>query len=670
MRAWPPGPGRDGALAGETREEGRIVDEAAANAAAAIRRREFVEEHLQRAGGIHPPSRRRTRSSFSIVRRCASATSTRSRLPSSRDGGGNPQRHRAGARGDRQQRPSPAATGGGAGAGCDGNSPRDASRRHRQDRRSRAAARVRATRRSRAPPRPARPRRDRDRAGAADAPGGRARGRDGNPAPPRRPPGGRGGRRASSDSGTPAESSTATFQRPSSAATRIASARSGVTRAALCPGCSSVSRRAIAMASASSRSSAASTMATPVNPAAVRPACSARSIATQRSVVSAGRSASVRMRGRGPARSRPPSRARGRRDGEIAARSRRAGAAWLGGGRGRFTVAIVAVRRSCPRPRRRGPGRGRAAPRRRSAAARSRQGARAVAGHRARRPGGDDRASGRSRRSRSASALIRALRRCAGSLAPRSARILGQCSAAMRTKSSVSSKYCEYSVSTALRELVPGDVLGRERIHEGFEVGRRGSTASAGETGTRKACRGRAGEGRGRRPPPSAGPAGSGSAAVRAAGSAGGGAAASSQRSRAPAGEVEFGLVGLAERARCAAGAAPGRRRRSRQDRGQAHARPGASAGRSWHRQAPPGRPAAADEPAVEQRVGQRRQEGNAGRNREDAASRLTSRQSALAAMRPSAALMDSGVPDMQPLAVEAQAVAAGRPRSRGRTAG
>src|SRR5215217_7907751 len=49
MRAWPPG---DGALAGEARDEGRIIDEAAANAAAHVRCCEFVEEHLQRAKGF------------------------------------------------------------------------------------------------------------------------------------------------------------------------------------------------------------------------------------------------------------------------------------------------------------------------------------------------------------------------------------------------------------------------------------------------------------------------------------------------------------------------------------------------------------------------------------------------------------------------------------------
>ena len=47
-----PGRRRDGALAGEAREEGRIIDEAAANAAAAIRCSEVVEEHLQRAKGF------------------------------------------------------------------------------------------------------------------------------------------------------------------------------------------------------------------------------------------------------------------------------------------------------------------------------------------------------------------------------------------------------------------------------------------------------------------------------------------------------------------------------------------------------------------------------------------------------------------------------------------
>lgn len=59
-------------------------------------------------------------------------------------------------------------------------------------------------------------------------------------------------------SGWPPELSTATFQRASSATTRCASARSGVTRAASRAGSSAASRRTTATASASSRSLAAS----------------------------------------------------------------------------------------------------------------------------------------------------------------------------------------------------------------------------------------------------------------------------------------------------------------------------------------------------------------------------------------------------------------------------
>ena len=90
MRAWPPGAGATVRWRASAREEGRIIDEAAANAAAAIRCREVVEERLQRRQGISSSIASADRSSFSIVRRCASATATRSRLSPSRDGGGNP----------------------------------------------------------------------------------------------------------------------------------------------------------------------------------------------------------------------------------------------------------------------------------------------------------------------------------------------------------------------------------------------------------------------------------------------------------------------------------------------------------------------------------------------------------------------------------------------------
>ena len=81
--------------------------------------------------------------------------------------------------------------------------------------------------------------------------------REGRRAPPRREPREHAGR-ACRRGASPPESSTATFQRPSAAATRRASARSGVTSAAVLSGVSTASRSATAMASASSSALAAS----------------------------------------------------------------------------------------------------------------------------------------------------------------------------------------------------------------------------------------------------------------------------------------------------------------------------------------------------------------------------------------------------------------------------
>ncbi len=113
------------------------------------------------------------------------------------------------------------------------------------------------------------------------------------------------------------KSSTGTFQRSSAASTRRASARSGVTSAAVLPFVSAVSRSAIAMASASSSALAASSND---NPASALSSCAANSgsasSACQRSVAAAGRKrfrhqpvAAVRRR---RAENRPPRRARSR----------------------------------------------------------------------------------------------------------------------------------------------------------------------------------------------------------------------------------------------------------------------------------------------------------------------------------------------------------------------
>ena len=92
----------------------------------------------------------------------------------------------------------------------------------------------------------------------------------------------------------PAESSTSTPQRLSSADTRRAIDGSGVMRAAVLPGVSSVSRIAIASARASSVSLSATMIVTPASAAARAGGDSAPSRSRQRSVNSAGRSASVR----------------------------------------------------------------------------------------------------------------------------------------------------------------------------------------------------------------------------------------------------------------------------------------------------------------------------------------------------------------------------------------
>ncbi len=91
--------------------------------------------------------------------------------------------------------------------------------------------------------------------------------------------------------GRPAELSMAISQRPSSAATRRARLRSGVTSAAVLSFCSSCSRSISAMAAASSPGCAASTSDKPSRPFAISsppPSASAR----QASVVGAGRSVS------------------------------------------------------------------------------------------------------------------------------------------------------------------------------------------------------------------------------------------------------------------------------------------------------------------------------------------------------------------------------------------
>ena len=90
-------------------------------------------------------------------------------------------------------------------------------------------------------------------------------------------------------SGTPAELSMARPQRPSSAATRRAIVRSGVTSAARAPGVSTASRSASAIAVASSCSLRAMSS---VTPSMAAPA-SATAVSAQRSVVSAGRRASA-----------------------------------------------------------------------------------------------------------------------------------------------------------------------------------------------------------------------------------------------------------------------------------------------------------------------------------------------------------------------------------------
>ena len=92
----------------------------------------------------------------------------------------------------------------------------------------------------------------------------------------------------------PAESSTSTPHRSSSADTRRAIDGSGVMRAAVLPGVSSVSRIAIASARASSVSLSATTIVTSASAAATAGGDSAPSRSRQRSVDSAGRSASVR----------------------------------------------------------------------------------------------------------------------------------------------------------------------------------------------------------------------------------------------------------------------------------------------------------------------------------------------------------------------------------------
>ena len=66
-------------------------------------------------------------------------------------------------------------------------------------------------------------------------------------------------------SGAPPKSSITTPRRPSSSRTRSARARSGVIKAAVRPGVSNASRRTMASASASSRSSSASIRATPAS---------------------------------------------------------------------------------------------------------------------------------------------------------------------------------------------------------------------------------------------------------------------------------------------------------------------------------------------------------------------------------------------------------------------
>ena len=95
-------------------------------------------------------------------------------------------------------------------------------------------------------------------------------------------------------SGMPAESSMSRPQRPSSAATRRAMVRSGVTRAAVVPDVSTASRSAKAMASASSCSLWATISETPAMASPV----SAKAVSAQRSVVSAGRRASAMSRRR------------------------------------------------------------------------------------------------------------------------------------------------------------------------------------------------------------------------------------------------------------------------------------------------------------------------------------------------------------------------------------
>ena len=222
------------------------------------------------------------------------------------------------------------------------------------------------------------------------------------------------------------------------------------------------------------------------------------------------------------------------------------------------------------------------------------------------------------------------------------------------------------------RELVPGD---SSVVKASISASRSPArfTASAGEAGTRN---GTPGPSRSKVAvhllPTSAGPGASGSAAAPAAGSAASRAAARFERRASSPRRVRTPPRRPRRAGRCAAGAAPVAPPRSRQKRDQ---RPRGPAGRQVDRDVGErrrvDRQRRRTEPAAEQRVDQVGRNGHAGRNREDAARALP--LALIARWRrgtPPPRRSTSGFAHMQPLAVESQAVEPAGLAWRGRRGG